>query len=83
MLPWSSQNLGAVSNFSVYIITNSKFVYVLAFHLYDHFLAVPRLFTADIAKFYEEYYTNKGIKIIKGTVAAGFTSNSDGEVCDF
>lgn len=43
-------------------------------------LAVPRLFTADLASFYEEYYANKGINIIKGTVAAGFTSDSNGEV---
>lgn len=44
------------------------------------FCIVPRLFTADIAKFYEGYYANKGIKIIKGTVATGFTSNDKGEV---
>jgi len=43
-------------------------------------VAVPRLFTADIAEFYEGYYANKGVNIIKGTVAVGFTSNSDGEV---
>ncbi|KNA17456.1 hypothetical protein SOVF_079320 [Spinacia oleracea] len=41
---------------------------------------MPRLFTADIAKFYEGYYTNKGINIIKGTVAVGFGSNDNGEV---
>ncbi|KAL9318991.1 hypothetical protein ACSQ67_015508 [Phaseolus vulgaris] len=41
---------------------------------------MPRLFTADIAAFYEGYYANKGVNIIKGTVAVGFTSNSDGEV---
>jgi len=41
---------------------------------------MPRLFTAGIASFYEGYYENKGIKIIKGTVAVGFTANSDGEV---
>ncbi|XP_057534344.1 monodehydroascorbate reductase, seedling isozyme-like isoform X1 [Amaranthus tricolor] len=41
---------------------------------------MPRLFTADIAKFYEGYYANKGIKIIKGTVATGFSSNDKGEV---
>lgn len=46
-------------------------------------LVVPRLFTADIAKFYEGYYTNKGVKIIKGTVASGFGSNDNGEVCSF
>ncbi|KAI4300439.1 hypothetical protein L6164_033819 [Bauhinia variegata] len=41
---------------------------------------MPRLFTAGIAAFYEGYYTNKGVKIIKGTVAVGFTSDSNGEV---
>lgn len=45
-----------------------------------HVLAVPRLFTAGIAAFYEGYYANKGIKIIKGTVAVGFTSDANGEV---
>ncbi|KAK8632463.1 hypothetical protein V6N13_072854 [Hibiscus sabdariffa] len=46
-----------------------------------HFVhVVPRLFTSGIATFYEGYYANKGIKIIKGTVAVGFTSNSNGEV---
>lgn len=41
---------------------------------------MPRLFTSEIAAFYEGYYANKGINIIKGTVAVGFTANSDGEV---
>ncbi|GAB2300697.1 hypothetical protein Dimus_034735 [Dionaea muscipula] len=41
---------------------------------------MPRLFTADIAAFYEGYYANKGVKIIKGTVAVGFTSDANGEV---
>ncbi|KAG9141218.1 hypothetical protein Leryth_001702 [Lithospermum erythrorhizon] len=41
---------------------------------------MPRLFTADIASFYEGYYANKGIGIIKGTVAVGFESNGNGEV---
>ncbi|KAK3043560.1 hypothetical protein RJ639_002139 [Escallonia herrerae] len=41
---------------------------------------MPRLFTAGIAAFYEGYYANKGIQIIKGTVAVGFNSNADGEV---
>ncbi|XP_012066458.1 monodehydroascorbate reductase [Jatropha curcas] len=41
---------------------------------------MPRLFTAGIAAFYEGYYADKGIKIIKGTVAVGFTSDSNGEV---
>ncbi|KAG6580684.1 Monodehydroascorbate reductase, partial [Cucurbita argyrosperma subsp. argyrosperma] len=41
---------------------------------------MPRLFTAGIAAFYEGFYKNKGINIIKGTVAVGFTSDSNGEV---
>lgn len=41
---------------------------------------VPRLFTADLAAFYEAYYTKKGVNIIKGTAAAGFVSNEKGEV---
>lgn len=41
---------------------------------------MPRLFTAGIASFYEGYYANKGINIVKGTVAAGFSTNSNGEV---
>jgi monodehydroascorbate reductase (NADH) len=41
---------------------------------------VPRLFTAGIAAFYEGYYANKGVKIVKGTVAVGFNADSNGEV---
>lgn len=43
-------------------------------------LAVPRLFTPEIAAFYEGYYANKGVKIIKGTVAVAFDSDSNGNV---
>ena len=46
-----------------------------------HVKTVPRLFTADIAAFYESYYQKKGVTIIKGTVACGFTQNDAGEVC--
>ncbi|RWR83432.1 monodehydroascorbate reductase [Cinnamomum micranthum f. kanehirae] len=41
---------------------------------------MPRLFTPEIAAFYEGFYANKGIKIIKGTVAVGFDSDANGEV---
>ncbi|KAH9311285.1 hypothetical protein KI387_026320, partial [Taxus chinensis] len=41
---------------------------------------MPRLFTADIAAFYEGYYQGKGVEIIKGTVATGFTTDEDGNV---
>ncbi|XP_073033121.1 monodehydroascorbate reductase [Primulina eburnea] len=43
---------------------------------------MPRLFTAGIAAFYEDYYANKGVNIIKGTVAVGFGTNETGEVTD-
>eukprot|EP00208_Stichococcus_sp_RCC1054_P003758 CAMPEP_0206138822 /NCGR_PEP_ID=MMETSP1473-20131121/3713_1 /ASSEMBLY_ACC=CAM_ASM_001109 /TAXON_ID=1461547 /ORGANISM="Stichococcus sp, Strain RCC1054" /LENGTH=434 /DNA_ID=CAMNT_0053532349 /DNA_START=198 /DNA_END=1502 /DNA_ORIENTATION=+ len=33
---------------------------------------MPRLFTPEIAGFYEEYYANKGIKVIKGKSAKSF-----------
>nr|ABK24288.1 unknown [Picea sitchensis] len=36
---------------------------------------MPRLFTADIAAFYEGYYRGKGVEIIKGTVATGFVTD--------
>lgn len=45
------------------------------------YITVPRLFTADIAAFYEAYYEKKGVNIIKGTVASGFTKKDNGEVC--
>lgn len=41
---------------------------------------MPRLFTSGIAAFYEGFYANKGIKIVKGTVAVGFDSDSKGDV---
>ncbi|XP_020253271.1 monodehydroascorbate reductase-like [Asparagus officinalis] len=41
---------------------------------------MPRLFTSGIASFYEGYYANKGIKIVKGTVAVGFDSDANGDV---
>ncbi|XP_072965953.1 monodehydroascorbate reductase 3, cytosolic-like [Typha angustifolia] len=41
---------------------------------------MPRLFTSGIAAFYEGYYANKGIKIVKGTVAVGFDSDTKGDV---
>ncbi|KAH7285419.1 hypothetical protein KP509_33G027500 [Ceratopteris richardii] len=41
---------------------------------------MPRLFTAEIAAFYEGYYQSKGVKIVKGTVATGFESDASGHV---
>ncbi|KFK38338.1 hypothetical protein AALP_AA3G101100 [Arabis alpina] len=40
------------------------------------------LFTAEIASFYEGYYAKKGIKIIKATLASGFSTNLCGEVTE-
>ncbi|XP_031273392.1 monodehydroascorbate reductase, seedling isozyme-like [Pistacia vera] len=48
--------------------------------VYPEQWCMPRLFTAGIGTFYEGYYANKGIKIIKGTVAARFTIDSNGDV---
>ncbi|KGN59111.1 monodehydroascorbate reductase, seedling isozyme-like [Cucumis sativus] len=48
--------------------------------IYPEPWCMPRLFTSGIASFYEGFYKNKGINIIKGTVATGFTSDSNGEV---
>ncbi|KAI0515758.1 hypothetical protein KFK09_008425 [Dendrobium nobile] len=41
---------------------------------------MPRLFSPEIAAFYEGYYAIKGIKIIKGTTAVGFDSDANGNV---
>lgn len=41
---------------------------------------MPRLFTSDIAAFYEGYYQGKGVEIVKGTVATGFSTDEDGHV---
>ncbi|KAK4343143.1 hypothetical protein RND71_038959 [Anisodus tanguticus] len=41
---------------------------------------MPRLFTEGIAAFYEGYYQNKGVNIIKGTVATGFDAHPNKEV---
>eukprot|EP00252_Welwitschia_mirabilis_P014249 TRINITY_DN31349_c0_g1_i1.p1 TRINITY_DN31349_c0_g1~~TRINITY_DN31349_c0_g1_i1.p1 ORF type:complete len:435 (-),score=121.38 TRINITY_DN31349_c0_g1_i1:287-1591(-) len=41
---------------------------------------MPRLFTSDIAAFYEDYYKQKGVEILKGTVAVGFGTDGSGHV---
>lgn len=48
--------------------------------VYPEEWCMPRLFTREIASFYEGYYANKGIKIIKGTVAVAFDCDAYGEV---
>ncbi|CAK9213728.1 unnamed protein product [Sphagnum troendelagicum] len=41
---------------------------------------MPRLFTSEIAAFYEGYYEGKGVTIIKGTLAAAFEKDEHGHV---
>lgn len=43
-----------------------------------HFM--PRLFTPEIASFYESYYKAKGINIIKGTSVTAFEKDDQGNV---
>ncbi|KAH7276413.1 hypothetical protein KP509_39G006100 [Ceratopteris richardii] len=43
-----------------------------------HFMA--RLFTAEIAAFYEDYYMKRGVNFIKGTVMAAFESDENKNV---
>ena len=43
--------------------------------VYPKNFCMPRLFTPEIATFYEDYYTNKGVKLVKGTSVAGFNKN--------
>lgn len=89
MLPWSTLSHGAVSikikrvlEFPFYALCRRLFFSFAKALVFSCGLvpAVPRLFTSGIAAFYEGYYKNKGINIIKGTVAVGFTSDSNGEV---
>ena len=37
---------------------------------------MERLFTAEMAAFYEKVYTDKGIKLMPGNIAASFESNN-------
>ncbi|EFJ08252.1 hypothetical protein SELMODRAFT_131995 [Selaginella moellendorffii] len=41
---------------------------------------IARLFTPQIATFYEDYYTRKGVVFVKGTVMSTFESDKDGKV---
>jgi hypothetical protein len=41
---------------------------------------VARLFTPEIAQFYEDQYRRKGVKFVKGTVMAAFEKSSSGKV---
>ncbi|GAB2284216.1 Monodehydroascorbate reductase 4, peroxisomal [Dionaea muscipula] len=41
---------------------------------------MPRLFTPKIANYYEEYYKDKGVKFVKGTVLTSFDIGADRKV---
>ena len=41
---------------------------------------MSRLFTPEIAAYYEKYYQDKGIKLVKGELASGFVDAGDGSV---
>lgn len=42
--------------------------------------AVARLFTPEIASFYESVYRTKGVTFVKGTVVEAFEGRPDGDV---
>ncbi|XP_024529493.1 monodehydroascorbate reductase, seedling isozyme-like isoform X2 [Selaginella moellendorffii] len=48
--------------------------------VYPKPFCMPKLFTADIASFYEEFYQAKGATIVKGGRASGFELDSQGHV---
>eukprot|EP00252_Welwitschia_mirabilis_P007734 TRINITY_DN193_c0_g1_i1.p1 TRINITY_DN193_c0_g1~~TRINITY_DN193_c0_g1_i1.p1 ORF type:complete len:483 (-),score=98.65 TRINITY_DN193_c0_g1_i1:286-1734(-) len=58
-------------------LVNNKIDVIMVFPE-QHCMA--RLFTPEIAAYYENYYKNKGIKFIKGTVMSSFESDSEGKV---
>jgi monodehydroascorbate reductase (NADH) len=49
--------------------------------MYASWVAVARLFTPEIAAFYETYYEKKGVNFIKGNVMASFEQDEFGKVC--
>jgi monodehydroascorbate reductase (NADH) len=49
--------------------------------MYAFWVAVARLFTPEIAAFYETYYGKKGVHFIKGNVMASFEQDEFGKVC--
>lgn len=64
-----------------YILWSNSFTHV--YHLLtSHWclFAVPRLFTPEIASFYEKYYKGKGVNIIKGTSVTAFEKDDQGNV---
>lgn len=48
--------------------------------IYPEPFCMPRLFTPELAEFYEGYYSEKGVTITKGTTAAGFEADDAGNV---
>lgn len=48
--------------------------------VYPEPYCMPRLFTPELAAYYEDYYKAKGVAINKGTVAAGFITDDSGHV---
>lgn len=44
---------------------------------------MPRLFTPELASFYEGYYEGKGVTIIKGTSVTAFEKDDEGHVRSF
>ncbi|XP_024522311.1 monodehydroascorbate reductase 3, cytosolic-like isoform X2 [Selaginella moellendorffii] len=51
--------------------------------VYPKPFCMPKLFTADIASFYEEFYQAKGATIVKGGRASGFELDSQGHFFAF
>lgn len=64
------------------ISTEFQAMFILHFPLFVIFLifSVPRLFTTKIADYYEDYYKDKGVKFVKGTVLTSFEFDSSGKV---
>ncbi|KAH9288232.1 hypothetical protein KI387_032349, partial [Taxus chinensis] len=58
------------------LVTNN--IHVTMVFPEKHLMA--RLFTSEIAAFYEDYYRNKGVKFIKGTAMSSFERDSEGKV---
>ena len=63
------------------VLTLAHIMHQMPKVLRDGFVvAVARLFTPEIASFYEEYYERKGIQFKKGNVIDSFESNDLGQV---
>uniref|UniRef100_A0A0C9QM80 monodehydroascorbate reductase (NADH) n=1 Tax=Wollemia nobilis TaxID=56998 RepID=A0A0C9QM80_9CONI len=58
------------------LITNN--IHVTMVFPEKHLMA--RLFSLEIAAFYEDYYRNKGVQFVKGTVMSSFERDSEGKV---